>query len=225
MNRLRLFIAVAVLVAPLTAESALLIFNSNVPGTNTTTRAAWLAAIGTGSPQYRADFEAGFTNGQNVSGVPGLFPGQLIIQDTSVNEAIIRSGPGIIGGSNPVGAFAVTQNEVAFLRLDFAAQPVDYVGGLDIDQDTTAVVVTFVDGTTTSFTLDPTGGNGDSAEFFGLYRNDQPRIVRVDFNANGDGRWGLDNIEFGRISEPGSLALLGLGFAAFGVVRRATHRR
>src|SRR5215213_1785070 len=135
MSRVRLFIAVAVLVVPLTAESALLIFDSNVPATDTATRAAWLAAIGTVSPQHLVNFESGFANGQNVSGVPGLFPGQLIIQDTSVNQAIIRSGAGVVGGSNPVGRFSVTQNELPFLRLDFAAQPVDYVGGLDIDQN------------------------------------------------------------------------------------------
>jgi hypothetical protein len=74
MRWLTLFIAVAVLTAPLTAESALMIFNSSAPANNATTRAAWLSTIGSGSPQHRVDFESGFANGQNVSGLRGFSP-------------------------------------------------------------------------------------------------------------------------------------------------------
>jgi hypothetical protein len=119
----------------------------------------------------------------------------------------------------------VTQNELPFLELDFAANPVDYIGGLDIDQNGMTVIVTFVGGATTTFTLETTAGLGDSAEFFGIYRNDLPRITRIQFDASVDGTWGLDNLEYGRVSEPASVALLGLGLAAIGFVPRGGMNR
>jgi hypothetical protein len=205
-----------------------LTFNALDPGDNAAPRASWLAAVGISSPQYLVDFEAGFVAGENLSGVTGLFPAGLVFTDTSgADQAIVRTGAGVINGSNPVGIFSLTHNESAFLELDFTAGPVDYVGFLDIDQAGTAGVALLADGSSVPFGFETTGVGGDSAEFYGIFRNDGPRIVLVKLDASGDGRWGIDNIEYGTvpsdvIPEPGSMILLGTGLAGLG---RAWRKR
>lgn len=199
------------------AQATIMTFNSSAPGNNAATRLDWLTAIGIVAPQQLVNFESGFVNNQNISGVTGLFPADLIITDTSAAQAaIIRSGAGIINGSNPVGVFSVTHNELAFLELDFSANPVDYVAFQDIDHSGTTGVVTFVGGGTANISFETTGASGDSAEFFGIFHNDMPRITRVQLDASGDGRWGVDTIEYGVVSstvvpEPSSLMLFGIG--------------
>jgi hypothetical protein len=212
------------------ARAEFQLFNSLTPADNASTRASWLAAAGIATPQYLVDFEAGFANNQNISGVAGLLPGGLVISDTSdAHAAIIRTGATAIGGSSPVGAFAVTQNEAPYLVLDFSASPVDYVAAFDIDQAGTVGIVTFVGGATANFTLETTGNGANTAEFFGLFRNDRPQITRVQFDASGDGLWGLDNIQYGpaAVPEPASLAMLGsgaLGLLAYRGWRRRADR-
>ncbi len=206
-------------IASLPANASIITFESTSPGQNATIRADWLGAIGIGSPQFLVDFETGFTDGQNISGVPGLFPMGLVITDTSPSAAaIIRSGAGVINGSNPVGVFSVTQNEQPYLQLDFSASPVDYVGFLDIDQAGTRGQVFFTDGSSATFSFITTGASGNTAQFFGIFRNDMPKITTVRFDASGDGLWGLDNIEYGAaagvVPEPASLLLLGTGLCA-----------
>lgn len=94
--------------------------------------------------------------------------------------------------------FAATQNEKKYLVLDFSAKPVDYVAFQDIDHEGTEVTVEFVDGSQSFvFNIDETDASGDTAEFVGIFRNNMPRIKRVLLNASGDGRWGIDNLEYG----------------------------
>lgn len=109
------------------AHAEILTFNSLTPADNPAARASWLAAIGISTPDHLVNFESGFVNGQNISGVGGLFPAGLVITDTGPGtpQVIIRSGAGVIGGSNPVGVFSLTHDEQAFLVLDFSASPVD----------------------------------------------------------------------------------------------------
>lgn len=205
------------------ANAAIVSQNASGPSGNAAARDAWLASIGISSPQYLVDFESGYTDAQNVSG--SSFAGGLVIRDTSATgQAVVRSGAGTIGGSNPVGIFSLTHNEDPWLELDFSAAPIDYFGALDIDQAGTTVRLTFVGGGTTTFNLETTGVGGDSAEFFGIFRNDQPRITKIEFDASGDGRWGLDNLEYGAFASvplPGSLALLALGLAGLAGARRS----
>jgi PEP-CTERM motif len=217
----------AVLVAAAPASAALLTFNSPDATQNAATRTAWLAAIGIASPDHLVDFESGFVDTQNIDSVLALFPLGLVINDTSAaNAAIIRSGTGIINGSNPVGVFALTQNEQPYLEFDFSSNPVDYFGFLDIDQAGTTGIVTFVGGATAAIGFETTAASGNSAEFFGIFRNDMPAIVRVQLDASGDGLWAVDNLEYGgaAVPEPGTLALLGLGMAGLGLKKRRSQR-
>ena len=196
-------------------------FNSPAPSSNGTYLANWLSAVGitAAEVEHFEDFEAGFANGQNISDVGGLLPGQLVIRDTGSGtaSAIIRPS-GYYGGSNPIGTYAVSHDEQAYLELDFSARPVDYISFYDIDHAGTGVLVTFVSGGTASTSFETTDTAGNSAEFFGLYRNDQPRITRVRLDASGDSQWGIDNLRYGIVPEPASMGLLAVG--ALAMIRR-----
>lgn len=200
-------------------------FNSDVPADNATTRASWLSAAGVGTPAFLEDFESSALLNVNVSGVSGLLAGSLTITDTSTEgEAFVRNSSSYFGGSNPVGSQALAHNERQYLQLDFGAGGVDYVGGLDIDHGVTTVIVTYVGGGTSTHSLEGTGSSGDTAEFWGFFRNDMPRITRIEMDASGDGEWGVDNLEFGAapVPEPATIALVGMALAA--AARRRAKR-
>ena len=217
--RLCLVALIGILMSANIVSAAIMTFNSNAPANNSATRSNWLTAAGIVAPEYLVDFESGFADNQDISGVGGLFPANLIITDTSAaNDAIIRSGAGIIGGSNPVGTFSVTQNELAFLELDFSTNPVDYIGFQGIDHTGTTGIVTFVGGGTADISLGATALSGNSAEFFGIFRNDMPQITLVQLDASGDRSWGIDTIEYS--PEPGTLGLLLMGSLALLKTRR-----
>ncbi len=177
------------------AAADMIFFNATSAGNSESFRQQWLDAIGIAAPQHLVDFESGFAGGENIHAMSDLFPLDLVIRDTAASEAIVFGGS--IGGSNPVGSLAVTQNEDPYLELDFSAAPVDYVAFRDIDQSGTNILVTYVGGGTGNFSIETTSFGGDSAEFVGFYRNDMPRIQRIQLDASGDGLWGVDNIEYG----------------------------
>lgn len=200
------------------SEAAMLTFNSTSPSDNTSTRDSWLTAIGITSPQYVVDFETGFTQDQNVSGVTGLFPGGLVITDTySSGSAMISGLSSDFGGSDPVGDFSLAHNEEQYLELSFS-NPVNYIAFQDIDHYGAVVIVTFVGGDTDSITLDR--ARTGPAEFFGIYNNDMPLISLVQLDASGDGEWGIDTIEYGsQVPIPGAVWLFGSGIACFAGIR------
>jgi len=219
----RYALLLTLLLTPLVAQADIISFNALDPGANAAARSAWLAAIGIFSPENLVDFESGFVNGQDVDDIGGLFPEGLVIRDNSAaNEAVVRSGAGVIAGSNPVGTFAVTHNELAFLILDFTLNPVDYFGFLDIDHTGTTGTVYFTDGGSAAIGFETTGASGNSAEFFGVFRNDRAKILRVELDASGDGRWGVDNIEYGQaeaVPDPSVLILLGVSLTSLPLLR------
>jgi hypothetical protein len=208
---------------------AALTFSAGDLANNAATRTAWLDAIGIAAPAKLVNFESGFVDGQNIDSMP-LAPG-FLLDDTSVANVVrIECTPGGIGGSNPVGSCSTEHNEEQFLIFDFTGNPVDYVGFLHIDHTavTNGGTIFFVGGGTQSFTLDETGGSpGNTEEFFGIFRNDMPAVTRLQIDVDGNGSWGVDNIEFGVaavIPEPGTFALFGSGalFAAFLLRRKGT---
>ncbi|MCC7257339.1 MAG: hypothetical protein IT486_03100 [Gammaproteobacteria bacterium] len=217
-----LTVSVFLLAAAGSSHAALLIYNSNTPAGNAAARSQWLSAIGIASPPYVVDFESGFTSGQNVSGVTGLFPAGLVL-GSSNGSAIIASGSGSIDGSNPVGAFALSHTASAILTLDLGFFPVDYLAFQDIDAGNTSITVTYVGGGTDMLDpLDLTGSGSDSAEFVGLFRNDMPRITRVDLTTTGGTLWGVDSVEYGpAVPLPGALWLAVTAFLGTG----ARHMR
>ena len=219
---IRLALTAAGLSLGLGAQAAMLTFEAATPANNASTYAAWFTATGATAVQHAADFESGFVANQNISGTAGLFGGGLVITDTSAaGQAIIRSGAGVINASNPIGTFALTHNEQAFLQFDFSAAPVSYFGAYSIDQAGTNVMIDFVDGSSASFSIATT----NSAEFFGFVSQGGPLVNRVRFDANGDGRWGLDNLAYGTVPEPGSFALAGLAFMAMAGARRSRSQK
>jgi hypothetical protein len=202
------------------AQAAVMTFNSPDHAGIATYRATWLAAVGIPAPAHLVDFESGFSNGQNVSGVTGLFPAGLVITDTDAGLAVVRSGAGSIQNSNPVGTYSLTQNEQPYLELDFSASPIDYLAFLDIDHTGTTAVVTFDDGSTVNLSIETTLGRDDSAEFYGIFRNDRPLIQRVQLDASGSQPWGVDNIEYGVVPLPATLWMLGSSLGFLGLRRR-----
>jgi hypothetical protein len=191
-------------------SGALVSYNSGFPGQNESARNGWLAATGISAPEYRVDFETGFSDGQNVSGQTALFPGRLLIRDTSArNQALVKSGPGSISLSNPVGNSALSWegNLFEYLELDFSGAPVDYVAWQDIDttSNNSLISIYYVDGSYTNFRPDDTYTTGDSAEFLGFFRSDLPEIQKVRLNLSGD-MYGIDNIEYGNVPEVVQLA-------------------
>lgn len=208
------------------ASAAMLTFNADSAASSAATRDAWLTSIGIVSPQHLVNFESGFVDDQNISGLTGLFPGGLVITDTSSAGSVTTDGTnGAYGGSNPVGNFSIKQNERPYLELDFSASPVDYVGFRDIDHAGTNIVVTFVGGATTTFSIETTVFSGNSAEFTGIFKNDMPRITLVQLDASGDGSWGIDNIEYGSSAVPVPAAAWLFGSGLIGLVGVARRRK
>jgi hypothetical protein len=221
MRYLTRFLAIAVFATiihgafPAPVFAGAIIFNANITADNNTQRTAWLAAIGIAAPAHLVNFESGFADGQNIDGM-GLGSGFFLDDTSSANAVTIECRPGTIGGSTPIGNCAAEHNEQAFLVFDFTSNPVDYVGFFDIDHTPgNGGRIFFVGGATQDITLDTTGSGPGFEEFYGIFRNDMPRIERVAIDIAGDGQWGVDNIEYGQepaeTPEPGPLVTLGLG--------------
>lgn len=190
------------------AHGAALIFNSATPATSAATRTNWLTAAGNPSLNL-ITFESGFTDGQNIAGVTGLFPDGLVISNQNGANVLIDSGPGSISGGNPIGTFAAaiqTTGSTSRAILDFSANPVDAFGLYLIDFGGGSIQVFFADGSNQLFSPTiATGGSGDSAEFTGVFRNDQAKILRALItDTGGSGLWALDNIEYTVVASGGT---------------------
>lgn len=214
----RLFLATGLIGISTSSFAGALFFNSTSFAGNAAERALWLSAIGiTGGTNF-VDFEA-ITVGININGVD--LGGGLSIGHPSGN-ALVQSSPSFFGSSNPIDTRAVALQEIAgTITLTFAA-PVDYVGGYDIDMPGGTLRATFADNSTAQITLDTTASSGDTAEFWGVWRNDQAAITKIEFIATsgGDGEWGLDNLEYGAVPEPGTMIAIGAGLTLARLRRR-----
>jgi hypothetical protein len=180
------------LVAPAVAD--VVTRNALTPATVAATRALWLTDCGASAPTYTVDFETGFVDNQNVSGLTGLFPGGLVITDsTNARAARVRTGSAI-GGSMPYGNFGIAHNEGPYLVLTFPLPGVDAFSLSDIDHTGTSFRVHHANGVISTFSIEETGSGGRIGEFIGVWRNDRAPIVRVEMDSSGDGTWGIDDI-------------------------------
>lgn len=202
-----------------TSMAAPVFFNSTSFASNASVRNDWLNAIGISGGDFLVDFE-GFAVGVNLNGLD--LGGGVDVSHPSGNS-IVQSSSTFFGGSNPIGSRALALTEVVDPIIISFAVPADYIGGFDIDMPGCILRATFADNTTAQITLDVTATSGDSAEFWGIWRNDAPGITRVEFlgTSGGDGEWGLDNLEYGLVPEPGTLLALGAGL---GVALRRRRR-
>jgi hypothetical protein len=178
------------------AEADVVVRNAAATANVAATRTQWLGDCGVGAPTYLVDFESGFVDQQNVSGISGLFPGGLVITDTTASRsARVRTGP-TIGGTLPNGTFGLAHNEGAYLEMTFPAPGVEGFALADIDHTGTAFRVHHTDGTISTFSIETTSSGGRTGEFVGVWRNDRPPIVRVQMDSSGDGTWGIDDIQW-----------------------------
>ena len=184
---------------------------------------SWLAYLnsnGITSPAYIVDFETGFTNGQNVDG--HTFDGGLVINTTGTgNDATIVKGAGSVGGSNPIGQYAVIYYDAkGTMELDFT-NPINYLSFYDIDHPVgPALTITYADSSQyPPFILDDSYQflSNNTAEFFGLYSD--KLITHLSFSLLseaplGDGKLGIDNIQYGAapvVPIPAAFLLLASG--------------
>lgn len=209
-------VSLAVMCAAGAANASVVFFNSPNFGSNAAERADWLAAAGISGGQFFEDFES-YPEGTNLHGV-ALIGGAVLTHPDSVATA--RTSSSFFGTSNPIDTQALAMSEeTGAITITFAT-PVDYVGGYDIDMPGGTLRVTLTDSSTEQIGLDTTGSGGDTAEFWGVWRNDSPAITKVEFLATtgGDGEWGLDNLEYGAVPEPGTMLALAAGVGV--LVRR-----
>lgn len=182
--------------------------------TSYTDEASFLAAIGE-TPDTFIDFETGYADGDAFDGT--TIGGATF--DFSDNNARIEGTPGGIGGSNPIGGFAVEFNDRTdpVLTITFSSA-ITYFGAFYIDAGSPVI---------NGVSFASTGASGDTALFGGLtfdLADNVTSIVYTDFT--GDGVSGLDNISFGAtvaaVPVPASLPLL---LAAGGVLMGLRRRR
>lgn len=209
---MRVFLAVLMGCIGAGALAQVSIFNSPNAAGNTAARNSWLAASSILSPDFLEDFE-GNSVGSSQNALP-LIGGLTITDLTAPAYATVQTSGSFFGGSLPVGkGLALKENHT--LRFDFAA-PTAYFGMLTLDDGGSDVRVYLEDSTWVDFTnLDTAGSSGANAEFLGFF-SAGPKIVRLDyFSSGGDGEWGVDNVEFAAVPEPGLLLAAGAGAALF----------
>lgn len=207
--RTALTVGAALAVASAVSAAPIVITSPNFAG-NGTARTNWLAATGISAGDVMADFET-LPLG-NIHNQANVYPGLTVA--SSNGAANVVSGTASTGGSNPIDLQALALREGVNYTLSFSA-PVDYFAFHHMDLTTMTVTVTYTDSSTSVHSHNGAGSSGNTAVFFGFFRNDALAVSSVLLRGTGgDGEAGLDNLEYGNVvPEPASMAALGLGAA------------
>lgn len=169
------------------------------------------------SPDFTETFENGFTDSESLLNQT-IGGGSLTIGGT---DASIEEGAGSIGGSNPIGNFALEsiEGDIVSLTLTFTSS-VEYLSFYFIDGLPGKVDVDSINGTAT-FATPETAVDGDSAEFFAIIADSSDEyITKVSFrDINGSAGYAVDNLSWGSgvpASGPATFPLLAAGLMLIG---------
>lgn len=204
----RLALSAGLLSASYVAFASGMLFASSSPANNASTRTSWLSAAGVTTPEFFDGFETyavgTVLNGSAING------GAVLSATVAIDQGgVVQSNPSFFGGATPIDtkALALVEQTATFTF----ATPVDYFGAYRMDAPGLIWTITYSDGQAEQYGLGNTGSNG--VIFAGIWRNNMPKIKQVTYGSftAGDGKWGLDNIEYGAVPEPTSLLIFGLG--------------
>lgn len=151
---------------------------------------------------------------------------------TFINDLMIESG-GTVGEhgrhaiSSSANDFWLDSNDAEQVTWDIfttPATPFDAIGFYLADAEDQGAVLTLELDTGVTQTIDiPTTGLDENLVYVSLTFDPAVLAASIVFNtSHGADGWGIDDITVGKVSEPGTLALLGLGILALGAARRKT---
>jgi hypothetical protein len=205
------------------SAQAVSIFESTSFSGNAAALADWQAAIGE-APDFTEGFENGYTDGDSLLGSSiGSGPSSVSIAGVL---AEIESGSGSIGGSNPIGTFALESSEGSGDRLVLTfTSPVRYFSFYHIDNTDIDLFVDFTIAEITEFDTGATSASGDSAQFFGLVADGADGLIeQVSFSGvGGSQRWAVDNLAWGDttvVPVPAAAWLFGSALVGAGIFGR-----
>lgn len=165
------------------------------------------AFVGSGDANGQSCSQLGFTCGEGLGIVEGDFYGRFPLPDVTENTKYLDS----LDHSSVLLTLNEGYNALGFYLTD----PNDSGGILDI-------VVDGVEETISKSIDDILGGSQrDAGAFYLSFFSTMGDISSITFTKNNtsDGI-GFDNVTVGRVPEPGTLALLGLGLAGLTIARR-----
>ncbi|WP_136442935.1 PEP-CTERM sorting domain-containing protein [Pacificoceanicola onchidii] len=193
---------------------------------NAAAEALWLGTAGIASPEYLLNFETGYTDGQTVSGAIGYGGLSIAGIGQGGGDPTIESGTGNIGGSNPIGSYALeladdgSYGGMTVLSLTFESA-LAYLSFYMIDASTHTV--NYGAG---SVNTGATGSSGETAEFRGFVFAPSETVTTIDvlYDSSGASGWAIDNIAWGYkaavVPLPATLPLLLLGLGGTFLMRR-----
>ena len=218
------FLACTVLLLVSNANAAT-VFSSTSNAGNAAQESLWLTAIGGGPAAFSEGFESGYLDNQAVTGdigdglsITGIGQGG--------GDPKIEQGNGSIGGSNPIGNFALELADdgsfsgLSTLTLSFS-NPLAYVSFYVIDA--AGMVIDYGAGT---FQTSGTASSGNSAEFHGLVFDASDIVTEVifPFPSSGSAGWAVDEISWGYAPAPVPLPaaawLFGSAIIGAGIIGR-----
>lgn len=190
------------------ANAAVITVNGDSPATLASDEANFYATVGE-SADFSENFNS-FSDNDTLATVNAGVSG-FTISNASGADPYISDNLDQGAVTNGL-ALEFDSNSAQSVLFTFSS-PVDYFSFTDQDQPgILTITINFVGGATQALSINDTTGN-NGIEFIGAYRNDAPnQIESFTFLQSGetDGVL-LDDLQWGVIPEPNSLALLALG--------------